>query len=354
MKSKSKNKEELVRHLIKENITLREALASLNSLSGERMTLFVINSDNRLVGTLTDGDIRRGLLEGIGLDNKVGEVMNQDFIAAYGKNDLREKISDAKKKKIELLPLIEEGVIKDILDLTEIKSSLPIDAVLMAGGRGERLRPLTDDTPKPLLKVGGRAIIDRNVEALEKYGIENIFVTVNYLADKIMDHFEQREGKAVVECVKEPKRLGTMGSIALIEEFVNDTILLMNSDLLTDVNFESMYQRHIDKNADFTIATVPYAVTVPFAILKTEGDEVREIEEKPTFNHMANAGVYILKRDLLVRIKKGEYLDTPDFIRSLLKEGGKVTFYPVDGTWIDIGSPEDYKYANEIMGKKEN
>lgn len=224
----------------------------------------------------------------------------------------------------------------------------------MAGGRGERLRPLTLSIPKPLLAVGGKPIIDRNIEMLEEYGVRNIFVTVNYLHNKIEEHFRIRNAKetdnhADVTCVLEPKRLGTLGSLALVEGLRHDNILVMNSDLLTNLDFEKMWRTHTESGAHLTMGAVPYTVSVPFAIMRTKGSEVTGLEEKPTYNYFINGGVYMMRRELLERITKGEYLDAPNFIESLIADGLNVECFPIEGRWIDIGSPDDYRAANELL-----
>ena len=341
----------LKKHKIAPGETVRDAMKQINSLSGKSMTLFVVEDGNRIIGSITDGDIRRSLIDGGALEDTVVKVMNKDFLFAT-ENDLAEKIAEGRAKHIELLPLMENGVLKEIIDLRVTRTCLPLEAVLMAGGRGERLRPLTDDLPKPLLPVAGKPIIEHNVEELEACGIKKIYVTVNYLADMIRDYFESRKGRASVKCVAEPKRLGTFGSLAYVEGIASKDIIVMNSDLLTKIDFEEMYLHHKKSGADFTIGGVPYTVSVPFAIMRMKGDQVKSLEEKPTYNYFANGGVYILKSELLSRIAKGEYLDAPDFIMSLIHDGLKVSSYHINGTWVDIGSPDDYRLANELASRK--
>jgi len=328
---------------------VRDALACLNVLSGDAMTLFAVDADGRVCGAVTDGDIRRALIAGRGLDSTVADVMKRDFLSVSPDEPAAPKIARARRLGIDLLPVIAEGKIIRLFDLRHIHTVLPIDAVLMAGGKGERLRPLTLDTPKPLLKVGDKPIIDYNIDALRRCGVDNIFVTVNYLHEQIEEHFSKDED---VTCVLEPKRLGTIGSLSLIEGLTHDNILLMNSDLLTSIDFEAMLVHHLDHDADLTVATVPYAVSVPFAILATEGDKVRGLVEKPTYNYLANAGVYMLRRSVVDRIPKGEYLDAPVLMEQVIAEGGMVSHFPVNGTWIDIGSPDDYRFANEVMTRR--
>lgn len=341
-------------HTISIKASVRDALRHLNDLSGSSMTLFVIDEARKLQGTVTDGDIRRALIAGTGLDDTVDKAMHRDFLAASPGDDLSIIIAEGRRRNIGLLPVIENGVISEILDLHKLRTALPIDAVLMAGGRGERLRPLTEHTPKPLLPVGGKAIIDYNVDELEACGVNRIFVTVNYLAEQIEDHFSRRQGRAIVECIREPRRLGTMGSMALVEGLTAENVLMMNSDLLTTLDFEELYLHHIRSGADLTIAAVPYNVSVPYALMRMEAGRVKGLVEKPTYNYFANAGVYIMKRSMLSRLAKGEYMDAPDFISNLIADGGEVGYYPIEGTWIDIGSPDDYRYAKELMSNPRN
>ena len=341
----------LKKHSIKPGNTVREAMRRINELSGDSQILFVVDDDREIIGTITDGDIRRRLIDGGELENKVVAVMNPNFLYAKSFDELSQKMAEGRKRRIELLPVIINGKLNEIIDLRVMKACLPVEAVLMAGGRGERLRPLTDNLPKPLLPVAGKPIIDYNVDELETYGVKKIYVTVNYLANLITEHFEKRKGRAKIDCVKEPKRLGTFGSLAYIDGIESQDIIVLNSDLLSKIDFAEMYLHHKNSGADFTIAAVPYSVSVPFAILRSDDKWINSIEEKPTFNYFANGGVYILKSKLIESIPKGEYLDAPDFIMNLIQQGKKVGSFHIDGTWVDIGSPDDYRMANELASR---
>lgn len=342
----------LDRHVIPAGATIRATLEALNRLSGDSMTLFATDASGQLVGTLTDGDIRRALIAGHDLDETAGEVAFRGYTWLDAGATPAEKyltVAKARERRLNLLPVLSGGKLTGVVDLRSLKAAVPVDAVLMAGGRGERLRPLTLTKPKPLLEVGGKPIIDYNVEALLKHGVENVFVTVNYLKEQLESHFSDPRWEGRVKCVAEPCRLGTIGSLALIDSLAHDQVLVMNSDLLTNIDFERLWQHHVASGAALTMSTVPYSVAVPFAILKTAGDRVERLEEKPTFNYFANAGVYMIERTLTGRIAKGEYLDAPDFIGQLIAEGLKVAHFPVEGTWIDIGSPDDYRHADALM-----
>ncbi|MGM9804089.1 MAG: sugar phosphate nucleotidyltransferase, partial [Muribaculaceae bacterium] len=304
----------------------------------------------QITGTLTDGDIRRSLIAGHQLSDEVRHVMHHPCVAFRGPEVKVTDVKELRSKRITLVPHInEQGKIVNIYNLNQLRSLLPIDAVLMAGGKGERLRPLTLDTPKPLLKIGDRCIIDYNVAALARNGVNHITVTTNYLAEKIEEHFAQPVAGVQVQCVKEPYRMGTIGSLTLIKEFHNNTILLMNSDLLTSICFEDFYLAHINDDADMTVASVPYMVSVPYGIFVLQGNQVLDVEEKPTYNYYANAGIYLIKRKWLDIIPRGEYFDATHFMDAMIKQGGRVTHFPIEGTWIDIGSPNDYRHAQELM-----
>lgn len=342
----------LDRHVIPASASIRSALEALNILSGDSMTLFAVDAGGRLVGTLTDGDIRRALIAGHGLDEAAGDIAFRDYTglgAGASPAERYKVVAKARKRMLNLLPVLSDGVLTDVVDLRKLKAAVPVDAVLMAGGRGERLRPMTLTKPKPLLEIGGKPIIDYNVESLLRHGVSDIYVTVNYMKEQIEEHFIDPRWKGQVRCVPEPMRLGTMGSVALIDSFSHDQVLVMNSDLLTNIDFERLWQHHVASEASLTMSTVPYSVAVPFAILKTDGDRVTGLEEKPTFNHFANAGVYMMERSVAESIPKGEYLDAPDLVAQLIGDGHKVSHFPIEGTWIDIGSPDDFRHADTIM-----
>jgi NDP-sugar pyrophosphorylase family protein len=269
---------------------------------------------------------------------------------------LRGDIIDVKTMKqyrqmgIKLLPHIaEDGTIKQLYDLNVTRTILPLSAILMAGGKGERLRPLTLNTPKPLLEIGGKAIIDYNIEALASVGVTDITVTTRYLAGQIHNHFSQPVAGVNVKCVEETMPLGTIGSAALVSRNDEGNTLVMNSDLLTTISFEELYMRHVEEGADVTIAAIPYVVSVPYAILATNGVQVEGIEEKPTYSYYANAGIYIFSNKLLNTLPNDARTDATDLIEQAINANKKVVYYPINGTWIDIGSPNDFKQAQDLM-----
>lgn len=338
------------RHIIEQTATIIEALDRLNDLSGGIMTLFAVSPENIMTGTLTDGDIRRALLRGLPLTAPVSEAMRRDFRYIRKGENAVNTIRDLRSLHIRLIPVLDsDGHIIHTVDTSVTSTILPLSAILMAGGKGERLRPLTLDTPKPLLPVGDRAIIDHNIAALSAVGISDISVTVNYLAEKIEKHFSSPVAGVSVKCVREPLPLGTIGSVALCDVHEDGSTIVMNSDLLTTISFEEMYLHHTTEEADITIAAIPYNVSVPYAILSTEGSRVKALEEKPSYSFYANAGIYIISNRLLRSLPTDKRTDATDLIDSVIASGGKVTYFPISGTWIDIGSPTDYAHACQLM-----
>lgn len=338
------------RHTISLSATLFDALEKLNNLSGGSMTLFAIDDKGRLRGSLTDGDIRRSLLKGATLDTNVDKSMHENCQCIETKADYVAKIRELRSLGIKLIPRVDtEGRILEIIDLAETTNLLPVTAILMAGGKGERLRPLTLDTPKPLLKVGDKAIIDHNVEALLKCGVKEIYVMVNYLAEKIENHFSQKYNGAV-KCIKEDMPLGTIGAAAMVPLQKEGVSLVMNSDLLTTISLEDMYLHHIGKEADITIATIPYQISVPYAIMDMDNEGwVKRILEKPSYSYLANAGIYMINNKWLMDLPKNQRTDATDLIEEAITKKAKVTSFPINGYWLDIGNPADFRQATELM-----
>lgn len=338
------------RYIIPDSATIKDALGALNNLSADIQTLFVVNNKEQMIGTLTDGDIRRGLIRDLPISTNVTEIIHTDFkfIFEYNRDILL--IKEFRKSNIELLPCLnKERQILRVYNLKKFKSLLPIDAVLMAGGKGERLRPLTEKIPKPLLKVGEKAIIDYNVEALIGYGIENINVTTNYLGEQIEAHYANPFDGIKIKCMKEPKYLGTIGSVKFVDNFANDTILVMNSDLFTNINYEDFYLHFLKNEADMSVAAVPYSLSVPYGIFELNGRNIQGIVEKPVYNYYANAGIYLIRRELLDLIPKDAFFNATDFIELLISQEYKVIRFPLLGYWIDIGKHDDYQKAQDFV-----
>ena len=340
------------KYIIHQNQSLLEALTQINALQQGPLVLFVVDDEDRMVGTLTDGDARRALIAGVSIHEKTQTVMHTNFnFIREGEGDIVVQLHKQRELSMSLVPILDDNNrISDIINLEEFITKLPVDAVLMAGGKGERLRPLTEKTPKPLLPVGGKAIIDHNIDRLISYGVQHISVTVNYLKEQLEEHFVQPHNGVQVHTVREPKFLGTIGSIRFVKEFFNDTILVMNSDLFTNINYEDFYLHFKEHDAEMSVCTVPYSVHVPYGIFRIEGRRnITGLVEKPTYDYYANAGIYLFKKSVLDYIPKDTMYNSTDLIETLITAGKKVIRFPLNGTWVDIGTPQEYKRANEMV-----
>lgn len=339
------------KNIINQNASVLDALTKINALPPNPLVLFVVDEDNRMVGSLTDGDIRRALISGAALNSRISLVMHKDF-RYIAKNDIDNVllIKEFKINKITLIPVLDEGShIVDTIDLQKNKTRLPIDAVLMAGGKGERLRPLTEKTPKPLLPVGDKCIIDHNVDRLISYGVNYISVTVNYLKEQLEKHYAEPRNGIKVNTFREPKYLGTIGSVKFVEKFYNDTVLVMNSDLFTNIDYEDFYLHFKQHDAEMSVAAVPYDVSIPYGILDLEGRDIKGLLEKPKYNYYVNAGIYLIKKSALAEIPDDVFFNATDLVEKLIDENKKVIRYPLNGTWIDIGNPQEYQKAKDLV-----
>ena len=219
----------------------------------------------------------------------------------------------------------------------------------MAGGKGKRLMPLTANLSKPMLKVGEKPIIEHNVDRLIKFGVQHISISVNYLGDIISDYFQDGGEKGVkIDYIRENEPMGTMGSITLKKTYEKEYIILMNSDLLTNIDFEDFFNEFTNSEADMAVATIPYHSDIPYAVLDLNGsNEIVSFQEKPRYTHYSNAGIYLFKRSLIDLLPAGEYYDATDLIQLLIKKKMKVIAYPILGYWLDIGRMNDYLKAQE-------
>ena len=333
--------------IISINSTIIEVLKKLNDLPSLQ-TVFVVDNSEKVVGTLTDGDIRRGLIKGLTLEDSLDNFIFKNFsFLSEGEDDFS-KLKEFRERKLKAVPLLnKKQQLLKIYNFTEIKSILPIDAVIMAGGEGIRLRPLTETTPKPLLKVGNKEIIAYNFDRLYQYGITNQHITLNYLSEQIIDYCASYNSNINFNTVLEPELLGTAGALSLIEDYKNDTILLMNSDLLTNIDYEDFYKTFIAKGADMLVASIPYEVNLPYAVFEADGRNVKSLKEKPSFTYYANAGIYLFKKELLNLIPKGKVYNATDFMEDVIAKDMKLIHYPIRGYWLDIGKHKDFDKAQK-------
>lgn len=333
-------------HLILSGSRVKQALLLLNELSQDAI-LFVVDVDDKLIGALTDGDVRRGLLKGVTIDSYVDEIIQENpRYITKGENNL-EKIIEYRKGDFRIVPVVDENhKIVNIINFRNIRSYLPIDAVIMAGGKGQRLRPLTNDTPKPLLKVGDKAIMEHNLDRLALYGIDDFWVSVKYLGEQIENHFGKGNDRNIkIEYVWEKEPLGTIGAVSKIKNFEHDYVLVTNSDLLTNIDYEQFFLEFIKQGADLAVLTIPYQVNIPYAVLETSNGAVKSFKEKPTYTYYSNGGIYLMKREMLSYIPNESFFNATDLMEELIKNNLKVISYPFVGYWLDVGKHDDFEKA---------
>ncbi|MGZ6554831.1 MAG: nucleotidyltransferase family protein, partial [Bacteroidia bacterium] len=293
---------------------------------------------------------RRGFIRNLNFEDSILAFIQKNPISIIRKNYTLKELEDYRRKNYRIIPILdEEGVIVDLLNFRIQQTIIPTDVVLMAGGEGKRLMPLTEKTPKPLLKVGDKPIIEYNIDRLLHFGIKNIWLSINYLGDQLVDYFGDGNGKnARISYVKEHKPLGTIGSLLLVDQFEHDDILVMNSDLLTNIDFADFYSTFKEADADMAVAATSYHVDVPYAVLEVDGKNLAtSLKEKPRYTYYSNAGIYFLKKHLLEMIPRNQFYNITDLMEAILACGKKLVTYPITGYWLDIGNPEDFKQAQE-------
>lgn len=334
--------------MIQSTVSVRVALEQLNLLASDAI-LFVIDEEGCLLGSLTDGDVRRGLINGLNIECNI-----KDFIQPNPKyvNKARytlEEVIRFRENQLKIIPVLDSNRrVINVINFRILYSYLPVDAVIMAGGKGTRLRPHTLKTPKPLLKVGDKAIIDHNVDRLIKFGIDDFWISIKYLGEQIESHFGKDKNRGVkIRYIKEDVPLGTIGAVGLVDDFNHDTILVTNSDILTNLNYEDFFNDFIEKDADMSVVTIPYKVDVPYGVIETKESQVVSLKEKPTYTYFSNGGIYLIKKKILSYIPKNQFYNSTDLMELLMSNGGKVIAYPMRQYWLDVGKPEDFEKAQE-------
>lgn len=333
-------------HLIQSGTPIKEALIQLDKLASDAI-LFIVNQENELIGSLTDGDIRRALIKDISTSEEVDKIiqLNPKFIR---KNEYDiEKIVEYRKSNFRILPILDDNnVVVNVINFRLLKSYLPLDAIIMAGGRGSRLAPMTDQTPKPLLNIGDKPIMEHNLDRLALFGIDDYWVSIRYLGEQIIDYFGSGEEKNIkIEYITENQPLGTIGAVSKINQFKHDYVLVTNSDLLTNLDYEHFYLDFRKNDADIAIVSIPYEVDIPYAVFETQGNNIKNFSEKPTYTYYSNGGIYLFKKELLESIPKDTFFNATDLLEKAIAENKKVITYPFSNYWLDIGKPADFEKA---------
>lgn len=328
--------------------TIKRALQVIDE--GAMRIAIITNNEDKVIGTITDGDIRRGLLQSLSLDSSIENIYFRNPILGHENDSKDLLIQKAISKQIYQIPIVnKQGKLTDVIDLaTLIKiRKRKNKVILMAGGLGTRLRPLTENIPKPLLNVGNKPILETIIRNFAKHGFENITISVNYKANMIEEYFKDgKEFGVNIDYIKEEKRLGTAGALSLMEDIPKEPFFVMNADLLTDTDFESLLHFHHNENSMATMCVREYDFQVPYGVIQTDGSKISSIIEKPIEKFFVNAGIYLLSPKVLEVIPKNEFYDMPTLFNALINNNKNVISFPLHEYWIDIGRIEEYEKAN--------
>jgi dTDP-glucose pyrophosphorylase/predicted transcriptional regulator len=326
----------------------------------EIRTVVVLDEENKLLGTITDGDIRRRLLKGGNLQDSVTSAMNSTPVSAKPGSSSELLAELMKHKNVLTIPIVtDENHFIELVHLKDLNKtrnvSLPKSsdyefAVIMAGGEGSRLKPITNKIPKPMVEIGGMPLLERQIISLSECGIKKIYISVNYLANQIEDYFENgsRYNTEIVY-LRESNKMGTAGALTLINETPKNPILLLNGDVFTNSIFNSLLEYHNQSNVELTVATTNYTIDVPYGVLQMDKGDVKGIVEKPTQNFLCNAGIYCISPIAFKLIAKFKIINITELFKILIEEKLKIAAFPIHEYWIDIGTPEDLDKARDIF-----
>lgn len=334
--------------IITPTATIKEAMKTIDD--GAMKIALVVEKDLKLLGTISDGDIRRAILNGVNLDEGIAHIYNTNAIKAYidtPKNELKKL---AKRHNILRVPIVDDNEKLVSMELVEELSdsyAKPNKVVLMVGGLGTRLRPLTDNTPKPMLDVGGKPILETIVERFASYGFINIIMCIGYKSHVIQDYFGDGSTFGVkIEYVLENQRMGTAGALSLLKERPEDPFFVMNGDLLTNVNFDHLCDYHTANDSKGTMCVREYDFQVPFGVVNLKGHDILSIKEKPVHNFFVSAGIYMLDPSCIDMIPNNEFYDMPTLFEEMIKQQDNTISFPLREYWLDIGRIEEYEKAN--------
>ncbi len=327
--------------------SLRDAMLALDR--GSLYIALIVDPERRLVGLMTDGDIRRVLLRGSSLTDRVADHMQKNFVSVSPQAGRAEVIDLMQARYIQQIPIVDaDGKLVGLHNLRDVIGApeRPNWAVVMAGGRGERLAPLTDVVPKPMLRVAGRPILERIVLHLVGQGLRRIFIAINYLGEQIREHFGDGERfGARIEYLTEDRPLGTGGALSLLPESPTAPVLVMNGDLVTQADLGDLLAFH-DRHAPVaTMAIRKYFHTVPFGCVELDGDRVVRLDEKPTLERLVNTGIYVLDPQLIVGLSRGVATTVPQILGDAMNRGLEVRAFEIDDEWIDVGHREQLTAA---------
>lgn len=343
-----------------ESVTVAQAMEAIDR--GKIHLAFVTDEDSRLIGVISDGDIRRALLSSVSLASPAAPLINRAPTVVTPNTSPDRVNSLFADLVLSAIPVVDEdgkilGVVTPFDQSFEANdqpsAKLPykqnVVAVIMAGGKGQRLMPLTENTPKPMLKVGDRPLIEQIVSRLVRSGITDIYISVNYLGEVIESHFgDGAKFGARIGYLREEKALGTAGALTLLPDSVTGPLLVLNGDIIVGAEYPRVLNFHRAMGGELTVAVARHEFTIPFGVVKVNGDRVEGLVEKPTHRSLINAGLYVVDSRLIRSQPQGEALNMTDIVVDALAKGKKVVPFPLHEVWLDIGTPEQLSKAHRF------
>ena len=334
--------------LIGPDSTIREALEVINR---EALKIaLVVDNEQRLLGVITDGDIRRGLLNSLDLQAQASQVMNTVPVVADAEMPSRELNRMMVTAGITAIPVVQDGKVVGLKTLQHINECKQYDnpVFIMAGGFGTRLRPLTDNCPKPMLKIGDKPILETLIRSFVRAGFRNLYISTHYMPEVIRDHFGDGEAfNARIHYVHEDKPLGTGGALGLLPESLSSDLplIMMNGDVLTNVDFERLLNFHNESQADATLCVREYDYQIPYGVIKGDGNRIISMEEKPVHHFFVNAGIYVISPAIFKGVARNQHIDMPTLLEQHMQKDDNILMFPIHEYWLDIGRMDDVKRA---------
>lgn len=327
---------------------------------GSQGSIVVIDHSDHLLGFVTDGDIRRALLRQVDLQAPISEVMNVNVITAPMNTPVPHLVSLMEQHEVSHIPLVDDdNHLVDLACLNELTRPNHHEnwVVIMAGGLGSRLQPLTNEVPKPMIEIGGKPILEIILDSFIDEGLRHFYISVNYKGESIEDHFGDGSQKGChIDYLHEPNRLGTAGALSLLPHQIKHPIIVMNGDIMTRVNFKQLLNFHQREGAKMTVCVRKHTHTIPYGVVDVENSRLVSLKEKPTQNYFINTGIYVINPELIDLIPRNTYFDMPQLVEKLLAEQSAVATFPIHEYWLDIGQIEqlhqaELDYANYISIK---
>lgn len=334
-------------HFISIECTMFDAMRIIDKAASQ--VALVVDDKGKLIGTLTDGDVRRGLLNGHKFETTVRELMNREFRYVHAGDEKSEVLEMMRREELSQIPVLDDdGRVVKLLRLQEFLNpiKLPNSIVIMAGGKGERLRPHTETCPKPMLPVDGKPILEILLDQCIKSGFSNFYFSVNYLKDQIIEYFGDGSRWGVsIQYLIETNPLGTAGSLSLMPKSIGEPFLVLNGDILTRLDIKNLLRFHYDHKGMATLCVREHETVIPFGVVETKGVTLSGFIEKPAYQYQVNAGVYVIDPRLLSLLPENQFIDMPSFLLLAQKSGYDITVCPIHEYWLDIGRPDSLKQA---------